>query len=218
VTGLDLKARRGQPVTAALWERFRTWVRSERLVAGPGIKIKETADGRIITAARSAGSVWAHDFKVTLNAAGLAVIAPGTFNLVEPQIDGVPLSGDDDNPPPTLQCSLDQLDDDGRGYIAAEIQCNATWGIDQDAIEIKQVAYFDSETGEDPPPGSGGPTSIGGIPGLKGRRVRYPLARLVLRNGSMQAVQIPYFSLAHRVSSLAAAPDAARHFFWSAAT
>jgi hypothetical protein len=99
--------------------------------------------------------------------------------------------------------------------VAIEITCGKKWEIV--TMELVQVAYFDSENGEDPPPGSGGPSAVGGIPGISGRRVRYPLAMLRQRKtGQVDLFQIVYSNLTHRAKPKDDATDIARHFFWPA--
>jgi len=82
-------------------------------------------------------------------------------------------------------------------------------------MEMVQAAYFDSENGDDPPSGNGGPSAIGGIPGISGRRVRYPLAMLRQRStGQLDLFQIVFFNIVHRAQPRDSATDLARHFFW----
>ena len=167
--------RRGQPITAGLWNRLIAAVRAVRLLPGDGARLRSTPDGTII-GFDAATAPWAHPFQVSLIGQSAAQIRSGLVNSIEPKINGVPLSGTDSKPAPKLDFGKLKLDTDGRGYVAIEITCGTKWEIR--TMEMVQVAYFDSENGEDPPPGSGGPSAIGGIPGISGRRVRYPLAML----------------------------------------
>ena len=204
--------RRGQPITADLWNRLVAVVRAVRLLPGDGARLRSTPDGTII-GFDAAPAPWAHPFQVSLIGRSAAQIGPGLVNAIEPKIDGAPLSGTDGKPPPKLEFGKLKLDKDGRGYVAIEITCDGKWKLK--TMEMVQVAYFDSENGEDQPPGSGGPSAIGGIPGISGRRVRYPLAMLRQRtSGQLDLFQIVFFNIVHRAQPRNATNDVARHFFW----
>ena len=204
--------RRGQPITADLWNRLVAAVRAVRLLPGDGARLRSMPDGTIV-GFDAASSPWAHPFQVSLIGQSAAEIRTGLLNAIEPKIAGVPLSGTDDKPPPKLEFGKLKLDTDNRGYIAVEITCGKKWEIT--TMEMVQVAYFDSESGEEPPEGSGGPSSIGGIPGISGRRVRYPLAMLRQRStGQLDLFQIVFFNIVHRAQPRNDADDVARHFFW----
>jgi hypothetical protein len=207
------EVRSGQPITAELWNRARAAHRASLLRSGPGVRLRQTPNGTIITGATS-GPDWDHPFKVSL-IESRAKITPGTVNGIEPRIDDVPLSGTEGDPPPELTWSRLKVDDEGRGYIALELTCDEKWKIIPELLTIVQVASFDSEDGEAPPEDSGGPASAGGIAGLKGRRARYPLAMLRQRaSGRVDVFQIVHFALQHRAKPRNEAAQIARHFFW----
>jgi hypothetical protein len=204
--------RRGQPITAELWNRLVATVRAVRLLPGDGARLRSTPDGTIV-GFDAAPVPLPHPFQVSLLGLTAAQIRPGTINSIEPKIDGVPLSGTDEKSPPRLEFRKLKLDADDRGYIAAEIACGEKWEIK--TIEMVQIAYFDSENGEDPAPGSGGPSSVGGIPGISGRRVRYPVAMLRRRkSGRIDVFQIVFFNIVHRAQPRDDKSNVARHFFW----
>ena len=204
--------RRGQPITAELWNRLVAAVRTVRLLPGDGARLRSTPDGTIV-GFDAVPAPWAHPFQTSLVGKSAAIIGSGLINSIEPKIDDVPLSGSKTDPTPRLNFGTPKLDPDGRGYVAAEITCDDKWKIK--TMEMVQVAYFDSENGEDPPEGSGGPSAIGGIPGLSGRRVRYPIAMLRQRStGQIDLFQIVFFNVVHRAQPKDATTDIARHFFW----
>lgn len=204
-------ARAGQELSAAMWEAARAAVRASRVRGGSGIRVKETADGSIISAAEGPAT-WNHPFRVEL-LGSRARITPGTVNGIEPRIDGVPLSGTDEDPPPVLAWEKLKLGDDGRGYVAIELECDAHWKIAPERLTVVQVAEFDTEDGE--PFEDQSPALAGGVPGLPGRRARYPLALLIKRaSGAVDAVQIVHFALQHRAAPRTADATIARHFFW----
>ena len=155
---------------------------------------------------------YSHAFKVSLTEHG-ASITPGTVNGIEPVIGGVLLSGDEAGENiPELRWKKPALDAKRRGYIALEAICDREWKIVQGDLTVVQVAYYDSLDGKAPPDGSGGIAAAGGIPGLPGRRVRYPIARLIQRkSGELEVFQIVKFDVTHRVQARTA--DIARHFF-----
>jgi hypothetical protein len=212
--------RRGQPITAELWNKLVAAVRSVRLWPGDGARLRSTPDGTIV-GFDAASSRWPHPFQVTLFGQSAAQIRSGLVNDLEPKIGDVPLSGTESDtglaqPPPRLEFGKLKLDSNNRGYVAIEITCDEKWKIT--AMQMVQVAYFDSENGEDPPAASGGVSAIGGIPGISRRRVRYPVAMLLQRkSGQLDVMQIVFFNLAHRAQSRNTQSDAARHFFWPGA-
>jgi len=204
--------RRGQPITAELWNKLVAAVRSVRLLPGDGARLRSTPNGTLV-GFDAPSAPWAHPFQVTLIGQSAAQISSGLVDAIEPKIDDVPLSGTDDQPPPRLEFGKLKLDANNRGYVAIEITCDEKWKITK--MEIVQVAYFDSESGEEPPEGSGGVSAIGGIPGISGRRVRYPVAMLRLRkSGLLEVFQIVFFNLAHRAQPRDDRSQIARHFFW----
>ena len=204
--------RRGQPITAELWNKLVAAVRSVRLLPGDGARLRSTPDGTLV-GFDAGSSSWAHPFQVTLVGQTAAQISSGLVNAIEPQIGDVPLSGTNTQPPPRLEFGKPKLNANNCGYIAIEITCDDKWAIT--IMEMVQVAYFDSESGEEPPEGSGGASATGGIPGISGRRVRYPVAMLLQRkSGQLDVVQIVFFNIAHRAQPLDSQTDTARHFFW----
>ena len=112
--------RRGQPITADLWNRLVVAVRAVRLLPGDGARLFSTPDGTIV-GFNAPSAPWSHPFQVSLIGQSAAEIRPGLINSVEPKIDDVPLSGTDSEPPPKLQFGKLRLDADNRGYIAVEI-------------------------------------------------------------------------------------------------
>jgi hypothetical protein len=202
----DLEIAPGKPIRAAAYQGMRAIGRALRLIAGPGISIFSTPDGTTVSVNGGAGA-WIHSFKVSLLRSG-ANIRPGTINGVPAAVGGVPL---DDPAPPRLEWSEPKLNADGRGWIAAEVTCDKDWAVV--AVEIVQVADLDSIDGNAPMPGAGGPSTIGGSPGLPGRKARHPLAMLVQReSGLIVCFQITHFPLQHRAQARGGA--VARHFFW----
>lgn len=206
-----LSVRVGQPITARLWDGLVARVRAARLLEGPGIRLQHTPDGTIISAKGSDAGRYVHPFQVSI-AGDRLMIRAGLVNGIEPRIKGIPLSGDAKNPQPSLDFKRPKLDQDGRGYAALELGCGADWQIPNLGAEIVQVAAWDTETGE-----PGIPTEsrgAAGIPGLSGRRVRYPIA-LLRRNkaGAIDVFQIVHFNVSHSAKPRDTKSDIARHFF-----
>ena len=112
--------RKGQAITAALWNQLCAAVRACRLIAGDGVRLREMPDGTIITF--DGGSAeFVHPFQVSLIGTDAASIRPGTVNKVDAKIKDVPLAGKDGEAPPVLKVGTPMLDDEGRGYICVEV-------------------------------------------------------------------------------------------------
>jgi hypothetical protein len=207
-------ARRWQKLTPEMWNAARAFVRSLRLIQGPGIRLKQGPAGTIISADRG-GPPWSHPFKVTLAGTGAAQIVPGFVNLIEPQIEEIPLSGTDKDAPPLLKWKTLKVDQEGRGYIALEVEANEKWELESGKASIVQVAFFDSENGEDPPPNVGGKSGAGGVPILEGRKARWPLALLRQRTGgNLDVYQVTHGDLQFRAQPRDITATTGRAFFW----
>lgn len=201
--------RRGQPITAQLWNQLVGVVRACRLISGDGVRLRETPDGTIITF-DGGGADFAHPFQVSLVGTDAATIRPGTVNRVDVMIKDVPLAGTDREPPPVLKVGTPMLDQEGRGFICVEVTCREKdWSVEK--TEVVQVADPNSDDGG-AGEGSGG---SGGAVALAGRRARHPLAMLRQRkDGKLDLFQITFFDLQHRPALAADRKSAARHFFW----
>ena len=57
--------KRGQPITARLWNQLCAAVRACRLIAGDGVRLREMPDGTIITFDGDAAE-FVHPFQVSL--------------------------------------------------------------------------------------------------------------------------------------------------------
>jgi phosphodiesterase/alkaline phosphatase D-like protein len=107
------------------------------------------------------------------------------------------------------------LDGNQFGWIAAEVTCSKQdWSVL--TAEIVQVAALDTENGIAPKTGTGKSVFAGGFPNLKGRRARFPIARIGRIDGQLQLWQIAYFDVQHRVKTNSKDPNAdeGRHFFY----
>jgi hypothetical protein len=201
--------KRGQPITAALWNQFAAAVRACRIISGDGVRLRETPDGTIISF-DGGGAEFAHPFQVALIGTEAASIRPGTVNRVEAKIKDVPLAGKDGEAPPLLKFGKPKLDDEGRGYICVEVTCREKdWSVEK--VEVVQVADPNTDDGE---AGEGHSGSTGSV-ALPGRRTRYPLAMLRERDdGKLDLYQITFFDLQHRAALGEDRKTATRHFFW----
>ena len=201
--------KRGQPITAPLWNQLCAAVRACRIISGDGVRLRETPDGTIITFDGS-DAVFAHPFQVSLVGKEAATIRPGTVNRIDAKIKGVPLAGTDRVPPPVLKFGKPRLDQDGCGFICIEVMCREKdWSVEK--IEVVQVADPNTDDGE---PGES-PGGSGGAVTLPGRRARHPLAMLRERkDGRLDLFQITFFDLQHRPALASDRKTATRHFFW----
>ena len=94
--------RKGQPITAVLWNQLCAAVRACRLIAGDGVRLREMPDGTIITFDGD-GAEFVHPFQVSLIGNEAASIRPGTVNKVDARIKDVPLVGKEGEAPPVLK-------------------------------------------------------------------------------------------------------------------
>lgn len=201
--------KRGQPITAVLWNQLCAAVHACRLIAGDGVRLREMPDGTIITFDGD-GAEFVHPFQVSLVGTEAASIRPGTVNKVDAKIKDVPLAGKDGEAPPVLKFGTPMLDDEGRGYICVEVTCREKdWSVEK--VEVVQVADPNTDDGE-PGEGLGGTTAS---VALSGRRTRYPLAMLRERKDKkLDLYQITFFDLQHRAALGTDRKTATRHFFW----
>ncbi len=203
---------RGQRVTLGLFEAMRRAVLACRLIAGPGVRLRHTSSGTVISFA-AGGQGFVHPWLVGLLGTEAANIRPGTINRVPATIKGEPLDGGKaGNPAPRLDFGKPRLDAEGRGWICAECTFKPAdaWSVAK--VEIVQVADPDTADGA---PLVGLPNATGGSLPLPGNRARHPLAMLRLRaSGQLEVFQIAHFDLTHRVKLTADGVTAARHFFY----
>lgn len=189
---LSLFVKPGQPITAALWNKLAAAARSCRILAGDGVRLRQTPDGTLISC--SVWKPWSHPFKVSLSG-DTATVGRGLVDGVEPKIKGVPIGGDPANgkPQPKLEIREPEFDEEGRGWIAVEVTCDSEkWDVTE--ATIVQVADLKSA---DP---------------LKGL---HPLAMIRDTGGAtMTLFQIAHFNLQHR-ADVREGGKAARHFFWA---
>jgi hypothetical protein len=201
--------KRGQSITATLWNQLCAAVRACRLIAGDGVRLREMPDGTIITFDGD-GTEFVHPFQVSLIGTEAASIRPGTVNKVVAKIKDVPLAGTDDQPPPVLKFGQPMLDEEGRGYICVEVTCREKdWSVEK--VEVVQVADPNTDDGEAGEGVAGTTASVA----LPGRRTRYPLAMLRERKDKkLDLYQITFFDLQHRAALGTDRKTATRHFFW----
>jgi hypothetical protein len=201
------EARRGQQITAALWNQARAACLAARLLPGPGIRLHYTPDGTIISADASA-ALWDHPFRVSITGTTATIRSGWVNGSVEPRIDDIPLSGTADSPPPRLTFSEPDTDSEGRGYIALEAQFNETWAVS--AVSVIQCARIDALDTTEPATA----TSAGGVPLLEGRRARWPLAVLRHRESGLNIWQVTHGDLQVRAQPRTATSDGGRAFWW----
>lgn len=192
---------------------MRRAVLATRLVAGNGVRLRETPSGTVVSF-HGAGGTFSHPWLVSLQGTEAATIRPGTINKVSATIKGKPLDGGEaGDPPPVLNFGKPKVDKEGRGWICAEITCKPgeRWIVEK--VEIVQVADPDTNDGG---PLEGLPNATGGSLPLSGNRARHPLAMLRLRkSGRLDLYQVTFFDLQHRVKLAPDQKTAVRHFFWS---
>jgi hypothetical protein len=200
-----------------LWQAAKRAVRSCRLLQGYGILLTRTGDGTIISA-NVAQPPPPTAFLCSLNQTQASIL-PGLVNgemplLSNAYLDGTSQDGHTQVTAPTLDLGdSPALDPTGRGYIALQFTCDDKWALIPATLTVVQCAWYDSLDGTTYPDGGGGPATLGGVPGLPGRKVRYPLAMIRQRtNQQLVLTQNVTGSLNHKADPRG--DDVARHFFW----
>lgn len=134
---------RGQPVfpwAVKIWEA----IRRQRVIAGPGIVLRESSSGTVISAVRPPGkSAATPPAPLTLlsgSAPGFYRIAPGYVNFEMPTLGGTAL---DDADPPEIEVTAD---------VWVWVKCVGTFGVGGDDTYV--VTIVTSAT-EDMPAGAG---------------------------------------------------------------
>lgn len=200
---------RAEPWNAAGWA-----IRRMRLIAGAGVRLKETPNGTIVSF-DGRPQKFVGRWKCQLVSDNEVSIRPGAINEVKATIGGIPLEGNSKSEPPSLKMPALVLDGQQFGWIAAEVTCSLKdWSVQ--TVEVVQVAALDTEDGIAPKAGTGKSVFAGGFPNLKGRRARFPIARIARVNSRVVLWQIAYFDVQHRIKTNAKSPtaDEGRHFFY----
>jgi hypothetical protein len=208
----------GELIRASTWNAMARAVQALKLIAGPGVRLRETGSGTIISF-EGGDATFLHPFRVSMSGVE-ARVRPGRVNTVMPTYKDIPLDGGEkhDEVPP-IDLSKLKKDKEGKAWIALTVQCSKKdWSVEKAYIE--QVADLSSESGDAPyepgtkDPGITGPPSLGGIAGFSERRARHPLALIrEYEDGSRALFQISFFNLNHRVVAKDKT-DVARHFFY----
>jgi hypothetical protein len=186
--------------------------RSNRLHFGHGARVRWTPMGVLVNFDLEP-TVFGHPWQTELASERSVRISPGTINNVDAKIEGVQLSGGDaGQAPPVLKWTRPLLDEEGRGFICAEITVDPTKGFEIQSVEMVQVA--DPET-DDGKPAKEAPNRQGGARPLSGFRARHPVAMLRTRgDGRLEVFQVAHFNLQHRVQQREGTTHILRHFFW----
>lgn len=204
----------GELLRAGPWNLAGRAIRALQLVSGIGVRLRETPNGTFVNFDGSK-AIFINPFKVTLSGTNVKV-RWGQINGVNGKIGKKELKPVyEDEPEPELELRQFNLNDDGRGWVAAEVTCSEKdWSVK--SWEIVQVADLDTPDGK---VGKNGPTqgSAGGVPNLPGRKCRQPLAMLIKqRSGQVVVRQITFFHLTHRRRANTQNPkaDVGTHFFF----
>ncbi len=180
-----LVARRGQRIKPRV-AKFLQWLKGQQLSAGRGIRLIKSDNGTIIKAAVPK-QAFIGAFYVTPVSDNKLIVGRGYVNGIEPTIFGVKISGDDEAPP---KLPMPTEFKESRAWVYVEVMIDEkTERIDEEDPEaVKMVTGLTSVTGNK----------------FTGR---HPVAMLVkLKDGSIGARQISYFSLRHAFKGN-------RHFF-----
>lgn len=119
IPSLDqLRVRAGQRVKDA-WDRLVRYLESIRLLPGPGILLRWTPRGVIVSARIPPADFTGH-FAVQL-AEDRIRIGFGLVNDIEPTINGRPITGTEGEEAPELRLSESKFDDAGYSWICIEV-------------------------------------------------------------------------------------------------
>ena len=204
----EIIARKGDGILPK-WRALLRFIKNTGIVVGPGVKVTQTPNGTLVDADRSFRP-WSHPFKVSADGT-TARVREGLVNGVAPYLNGVRITGIDDNGKEIEVPEL-ELKHDGTliTYIAIVLDLPA--GSDRlaisdspEAIRIEHVNRLPENFQE------------GGTVSDQTRGV-YPIAALYWNGkGDLnKRLQIVHHNLGHRF--IPAAPDqgiVGRHFFWA---
>lgn len=180
-----LIARPGQRVKPRVG-KLLSWLRSQEISAGRGIRLVRTENGTIIRAAIP-NKAFVGAFYVTPVNDKELIVGTGYVNGIEPTIDGQKITGGKSGPP-TL--AMPSEFEDNRAWVYVEVKINE----DTKRIDAKDPEAVTMKTDKSAATGDK----------LKGR---HPVAMIIkLQDGSLGARQISYFSLRHAFRDN-------RHFF-----
>jgi hypothetical protein len=169
--------RKGQPVTAALWNQLSAAMHACRLIAGDGVRPREMPNGTIITF-DGVSAEFVHPFQVSLIGTEAASIRPGTVNKMDAKIKDVPLAGKGGEASPVLKIETPVLDDEGHGCICVEAtRREEDWSVEK--VEVAQVADPNTDDGESGEGHSGSTASVA-LPERRTRQRRQLVLRVLL--------------------------------------
>ena len=207
----EIRARRGKEVLP-VWDALLKEIdRTDVVIGGGGVRVRRMPDATYVYADKPIAP-WPHPFRVIANAEG-ASVREGTVNTISPYIDGVPISGIDEEgeavevprveikhngEPRTYIALMVKAVDEGRGLAVQDTP---------DSLWIEHVASLDDATLNE-----GGATETGEGIAAYPLAVLYWQAKGVLR----RTFQIVHHNLNHRYAEADfAAGRPARHFFWA---
>lgn len=191
----EIKAVRGRPILPA-WRALLRFIEGTGIVRGPGVRLKVGPWGTRVWA-DSDFEPWAHPFAVSSSAAGL-IVSPGTVDGLFPFIEGVSISGEDEDgnpvPAPKLEAKGEEA---STTYVVLEAVLGEG-GVTVEAPENLRILHEK----EPPRPGSN----------------KQPLAAIRWgASGRVRSVfQIVHHNLAFGMNGGdVAAGEAPRAFFWA---
>lgn len=187
----ELRARRGDFVLP-YWRLLLDYIdRTNKVITGEGVRVSYLPSGGLSVYAEDNYNPWNSPFKVSAGS-GTVVVREGTINGIAPSIDGVRISGIDDEGKAVDVPALKTVHLGGaRSYVALKIT------LSEDAVEIdanNADALAVSHIAELPDLFTqGGTVSEGGV-------AFYPIAALYWTpNGKIRrAFQITHHNLGHR--------------------
>lgn len=202
----DIVAKKGQKILPR-WKALLRFIKSTGVIAGKGVKISRGPNGTTVSADHFQ-KPWSHPFKVTVSG-GSATIRMGTVNGLVPHIDGVNISGfDDDFKQVNVPSIPIEPGEEGESHIALVLNVpdgsSAIILDDPATFTIEHFPWASDVTG-------------GGGEDYRGAG-KYPLAVLLWGDDGklIKKHQVVHFNLGHRfLQSEAASGRPSRHLFWA---
>jgi hypothetical protein len=210
-----MSVNKGDPITAALWNKMaQSADASKLLLGGENTRVNISPHGTHIHSKFVGG--WTHPWRVNASIT-YASIEPGTVNGIMAQIKGVRL---DQRPPPLLEIDTGSYDSSGNAWIAIVLTMDkANTSIEK--VEVKQVPNLTTAEST----GISNPQLYIGYVGI-GRESRYPIARMERipsapgEDNGYRLWQVAMFNLQHKAkpptqtSPGGVGSQLTRHFYW----
>lgn len=206
----ELVAKKGDWVKSK-WIELLKWIdKTNRVIAGAGVRVQNMPSGGLYISADPSSSVWASPFEASIVSVGKTHrlrVSPGAVNGVIPTIEGVRINGIDDKGATVRVPQLEVLPPSGN---RSNVYLRLAMGPDFMAFDPDDPRAATIVHGEPIKEDSEG----GAI--IRDGAVLYALSAIYWRDGKVvRTFQIVHHNLNHRyVQAMDGRPS--RHLFWAA--